>query len=113
MSSGMIPYAMVKWVWIVFIVFWVLAAFVQNATHDARLWARGLMQFSIIFSGAAPFFVESGRAGFLYRTPDPNLPASSTLAFCCCCSVFGFAVWARFVLGRNWSGISRERRTTH
>lgn len=105
MSSGMIPYAMVKWVWIVFIIFWALAAFVQKRNARRQTVGSRLMQFSIIFLVLVPFFVESGRAGFLYRHLYPNLPVLQYFGVLLLLLGFGFAVWARFVLGRNWSGI--------
>jgi protein-S-isoprenylcysteine O-methyltransferase len=105
MSIAMIPYAAVKWIWIVFGSFWVLAAFVQKRNARRQTVGSRLMQTSIILLVVLPFFTETPRLGLLYRHLYPNSPElqySGVLLLLLGC---GFAVWARFVLGRNWSGI--------
>lgn len=105
MSIAMIPYAAVKWIWIVFIVFWVLAAFVQKRNARRQTVGSRLMQVSIILLVFVPLFVEGRAAGLLSRHLYPNLPAVQYFGILLLLLGFGFAVWARFVLGRNWSGI--------
>ena len=113
MSSGMIPYAMVKWVWIVFIVFWVLAAFVQKRNARRQTVGSRLMQFSIIFLVLVPFFVESGQAGLSYRHLYPSQLVLQYFGVLLLLLGFGFAVWARFVLGRNANGRWHSERGPH
>jgi len=105
MSIAMIPYATVKWIWIVFLVFWALAAFVQKRNARRQTVASRLIQVSIILLVLVPFFVEGGRMGLLYRHLYPNLLVVQYLGVLLLLLGFGFAVWARFILGRNWSGI--------
>jgi protein-S-isoprenylcysteine O-methyltransferase len=101
----MIPYAAVKWIWIVFIVFWVLAAFVQKRNARRQTVGSRLIQISIISLVLAPFFVEGRRAGLLYRHLYPNVLVVEYFGVLLLLLGVGFAVWARFALGRNWSGI--------
>jgi protein-S-isoprenylcysteine O-methyltransferase len=105
MSIAMIPYLAVKWVWIVFIVFWLLAAFVQKRNARRQTAGSRLMQISIILLVLVPFFVEGRRMGLMYRHLYPNLLAVQYFGVLLILLGLGFAVWARFVLGRNWSGI--------
>jgi protein-S-isoprenylcysteine O-methyltransferase Ste14 len=105
MSIAMIPFAAVKWIWIVFIVFWVLAAFVQKRNARRQTAGSRLIQLSIIALVLVPFFVEGRRVGVLYRHLYPNLLVVQYFGVLLLLLGFGFAVWARFVLGRNWSGI--------
>ena len=101
----MIPYAAVKWVWIVFIAFWVLAAFVQKRNARRQAVGSRLIQISIILLVLAPFFVVGRRAGLLYRHLYPNVLVAEYFGVLLLLLGVGFAVWARFALGRNWSGI--------
>lgn len=105
MSIAMIPYAAVKWIWIVFIIFWVLAAFVQKRNARRQTVGSRLIQVSIILLVLVPFFVEGRRVGLLYRHLYSNLPIVQYFGALLLLLGVGFAVWARFVLGRNWSGI--------
>lgn len=105
MSSAMIPYAAVKWIWMVFGSFWVLAAFVQKRNARRQTFGSRLIQVSIIGLLVVPFFIESRPSSLLYRHLYPNLPVVQYFGVSLLLLGFGFAVWARFVLGRNWSGI--------
>ncbi|HTU51762.1 MAG TPA: hypothetical protein VMF56_14305 [Acidobacteriaceae bacterium] len=73
MSIATIPYAAVKWIWIVFIVFWLLAAFVQKRNARRQTVGSRLMQVSIILLVLAPFFVEGRPSSLLYRHLYPSL----------------------------------------
>ena len=101
----MIPYAVLKWIWIVFGSFWLLAAFVQKRNARRQTVGSRLMQVSIIALVLVPFFIEEGRAGLLYRHLYPNLLGVQYVGVLLLLLGLWFAVWARFVLGRNWSGI--------
>ncbi len=105
MSGAMIPFAAVKWGWIVFIVFWVLAAFVQKRNARRQTMGSRIMQLAVILLVLAPFALGGGRAGLLYRHLYPNLLVVEYLGVFLMLLGFGFAVWARFALGRNWSGM--------
>lgn len=105
MLDAMIPYAAVKWLWIVFCSFWVLAAFVQKPNVRRQSSGSRLIQVSIILLVLAPFFVEGRRSGLIYRHLYPNELVVQYFGVLLMLLGFGFAVWARFVLGRNWSGM--------
>lgn len=105
MSIAMIPYAAAKWIWIVFLVFWMLAALVQKRNARRQSMGSRLLQVSIILLVLVPFFVEGRRMGLLYRHLYPNLLFVQYFGVLLLLLGCGFAVWARFVLGRNWSGI--------
>jgi protein-S-isoprenylcysteine O-methyltransferase Ste14 len=105
MSVAMIPYAAVKWLWIVFAVFWLLAAFVQKRNARRQTVGSRLIQISIIALVVVPFFVEGESSGLLYRHLYPTGLGVEYFGVLLLLLGLGFAVWARFVLGRNWSGI--------
>ena len=94
-----------KWSWILFGSFWALAAFAQKRNARRQTVGSRLMQVSIIALVLVPFFIEEGRAGLLYRHLYPNLLGVQYVGVLLLLLGLWFAVWARFVLGRNWSGI--------
>jgi protein-S-isoprenylcysteine O-methyltransferase Ste14 len=105
MSGAIHPYTAVKWIWIFFIVFWLLAAFFQKRNARRQTVGSRLMQVSIILLVLVPFFMVDRRAGILYRhfyQDQPGLQYVGVLLLLLGC---GFAIWARIILGRNWSGI--------
>ena len=104
MSDAMIPYVAVKWLWIIFGSFWVLAAFVQKRNARRQSMSSRLTQMSIILLVLAPFLVEGRRFGLIYRHLYPNALVVQYFGVLLMVLGLGFAVWARFVLGRNWSG---------
>ena len=101
----MIPYAAVKWIWITFIVFWTLAAFVQKRSVRRQSMGSRLLQISIILVALSPFYLANGRFGILRRQLFPNSPAVQYIGVLLMLIGCGFAIWARFTLGRNWSGM--------
>ena len=102
---SMIPYAAVKWIWIAFGSFWLLAAFVQKRNARRQSVGSRLLQMSVVLLVLAPFFVASRRVGLLYRHLYPNSLAVQYFGVLLLLLGCGFAIWARFILGRNWSGI--------
>jgi protein-S-isoprenylcysteine O-methyltransferase Ste14 len=102
---SMIPYAAVKWIWIIFITFWVLAAFVQKRNARRQTVGSRLMQISIILLVVVPLFVVDRNAGLLYRHLYPHSLVVQYIGVLLLLLGCGFAIWARFILGRNWSGI--------
>jgi protein-S-isoprenylcysteine O-methyltransferase Ste14 len=105
MSDAMIPYVAVKWLWIVFGSFWLLAAFFQKPNARRQSIGSRLTQMSIILLVLAPFLLCGQRVGLIHRHLYPNLLVVQYFGVLLVVLGFGFAVWARFVLGRNWSGI--------
>lgn len=98
------PYVAVKWIWIAFGVFWLLAAFVQKRSVRRQSARSRLLQISIIVLALAPLFIAGRKFELLYRHLFPTPPAVQwagvLLMLTGCC----FAVWARVALGGNWSG---------
>jgi len=99
------PYAAVKWIWIVFGIFWLLASFVQKRNLRRQSTGSRLLQTSIILVALAPFFVVDRRFEILRRHLFPSPPEVQYLGVMVMLAGLGFAVWARFTLGRNWSGV--------
>jgi protein-S-isoprenylcysteine O-methyltransferase Ste14 len=90
--------------WITFIVIWLLGAMrVKRATRRISGRSR-VLQILLAIAGAILLFDPSLGIGFL---ASRFLPENATVAYLGLAMTAGglaFAVWARFILGRNWSG---------
>jgi protein-S-isoprenylcysteine O-methyltransferase len=102
---SMNAYAAVKWIWIGFGSFWLLAAFVQKRNARRQSLGSRLLQMSVVLLVLVPFFVADRRAGLLSRHFYRDSPAIQYFGVLLLSLGCGFAIWARFILGRNWSGI--------
>jgi protein-S-isoprenylcysteine O-methyltransferase Ste14 len=98
------PYIAVKWIWIVFGVFWLLAAFAQKRSVRRQSIGSRLFQLAIVALALAPFYIGGGRLGILREHFLPSTPEIQGAGLLLMLVGLGFAVWARFILGRNWSG---------
>jgi protein-S-isoprenylcysteine O-methyltransferase Ste14 len=98
------PYVTLKWIWIVFGISWLLAAFAQKRSIRRQSAGSGLLQMAIVFAALSPFFIADAKFGFLRKYFVPHLPAIQNLGIAVMLAGWAFATWARFTLGRNWSG---------
>lgn len=85
--------------WIVFIVYWAVAARnVKRNVYEQARWRRllgpAILVLAVLASGVPAF-----RGTFI-----PQDTATRAIAVLLCASGFAFAIWARRRLGRNWSG---------
>jgi protein-S-isoprenylcysteine O-methyltransferase Ste14 len=84
---------------------WLLAAFFTKRSARAQSWKSNVLQRAL---GLLAFFVGFTRYFQLTPLTRRFLPSSSAVA---CVGIaltlvgLSFAVWARFFLGGNWSGI--------
>ncbi|SRR6266480_4888591 len=91
--------------WILFAVIWLLAAFAtkQSVYQESRLHRLRYM-IPLLLGG---FLLAKG-----HRMSDPlnyrvipNIAALAWTGAVLCIAGLAFCVWARFTLGRNWSGV--------
>ncbi|MHB1959675.1 MAG: methyltransferase family protein [Acidobacteriaceae bacterium] len=104
-SISMNAYAAVKWIWIVFGSFWLLAAFVQKRSIRRQSVGSRLLQMSVVLVALAPFYIAGRRFGILRERLLPSTAGIQSIGLLLMLIGLGFAVWARFTLGRNWSGM--------
>lgn len=99
------PHAAVKWVWIAFGAFWLLAAFAQKRSVRRQSASSRLTQIAVVLVALAAFYIARDKLGVLQRHFVPNAPATQYFGVLLLVLGLGFSVWARFMLGRNWSGM--------
>jgi len=91
-------------VWIAVGIFWLAAALKSKpVTRRQTVWAR-VSHISIMCVGFALVFGGPLLVGPLSWRALPDWPALGWAGFALTITGLAFTVWARFVLGGNWSG---------
>jgi len=96
--------------WILFAVIWLLAAFAtkQSVYRESRL-QRMRYVIPLLLGG---FLLAKGHRLFdpLNHRVIPHVEALAWTGVVLCIAGFAFCIWARFTLGRNWSGVVTLKR---
>ena len=90
--------------WILFAVIWMVAAFwTKQSVYQDR---RGLVRYTLpLLIGAYLIFKGPRLSNPLDLRVIPHVDAIAWIGVALCVAGLGFCVWARFTLGRNWSGV--------
>ena len=89
--------------WLAFVVIWVIgAAKIKRAERRVAGWPR-LLQVALTAAGAVLLFDPAMNTGILGVRCLPPSAIFGDLGAAITAGGLAFAVWARFVLGRNWS----------
>jgi protein-S-isoprenylcysteine O-methyltransferase Ste14 len=103
MSVG--PYEFVAWGWVIFCLIWLAAALGAKRTARRLPWSETALHTLIL--GLACYLVLA-RLPRLTLWRSRFVPASGWVGWAGCglaMAGFAFTIWARFHLGRNWSGM--------
>jgi len=96
--------------WILFAVIWLVAAFAtkQSVYRENRLQRLRYM-IPILLGG---FLLAKGHrlSDPLNHRVIPHVEALAWTGVVLCIAGFAFCIWARFTLGRNWSGVVTLKR---
>jgi protein-S-isoprenylcysteine O-methyltransferase Ste14 len=96
--------------WILFAVIWLLAAFAtkQSVYRESRL-QRMRYVVPLLLGG---FLLAKGHrlSDPLNHRVIPHVEALAWTGVVLCIAGFAFCIWARFTLGRNWSGVVTLKR---
>ncbi len=90
--------------WISVVVIWIAGAFTSKRTARRQSPGSRLLQAGLGVLAVAVGFSRRTAFGVLL---EPFVPDSPAIAYAAVAMVFlgiALAVWARFILGRNWSG---------
>jgi protein-S-isoprenylcysteine O-methyltransferase Ste14 len=91
--------------WILFAVIWLLAAFATKKSVYKESRAQRLRYTIPILLGG--FLLAKGHrlSDPLNHRVIPHVEAAAWTGAVLCIAGLGFCIWARFTLGRNWSGV--------
>jgi protein-S-isoprenylcysteine O-methyltransferase Ste14 len=90
------------WIWIAIAVIWVAAAF-GNKRVVKRQWP-GVVEIVCMLAAFELLFKRHLWPDVLRRRIVPDEPQFGWLSLLITCAGMAFTLWARFFLGRNWSG---------
>ncbi|MGA3172038.1 MAG: isoprenylcysteine carboxylmethyltransferase family protein [Chthoniobacteraceae bacterium] len=93
--------SIIKTLWAILILYWLLSAFGNKKAKTHPPWARRLA-FIIIF-----LITWSALVSDRHHLAIPLLPTTlvtQLAGIVLCAAGLAFAIWARRILGRNWSG---------
>jgi protein-S-isoprenylcysteine O-methyltransferase Ste14 len=91
--------------WITFVVTWVVAALWTKPSVYRQDRARRLIYTIPTIIGAYLIFKGPRFSGPLGRRVIPHVDAIAGTCAVLCVAGLAFCIWARFTLGRNWSGV--------
>ena len=101
-SSGL---DVIRVCWIIFVVFWLLGAFStkrtiyrESSSERARYWLLLVIGYFLVIKSSS---LPSPLDWFVV----PHTKLSTWIGAFLCVSGLVFALWARVILGRNWSGV--------
>ena len=91
--------------WTLFAVIWLLAAFATKKSVYRESRAQRLRYVIPILLGG--FLLAKGHrlSDPLNHRVIPHVDALAWIGVALCVAGLGFCIWARFTLGRNWSGV--------
>ncbi|HEY7307157.1 MAG TPA: isoprenylcysteine carboxylmethyltransferase family protein [Bryobacteraceae bacterium] len=98
------PYRIIGWAWTTVAIVWLAASFTSKRTVRRQAPGSRLLQLllgafaALLILGKGPWKVALSRQIVSQSLPAADLGLILTLVG------LAFALWARFVLGRNWSG---------
>ncbi|HTR37485.1 MAG TPA: isoprenylcysteine carboxylmethyltransferase family protein [Bryobacteraceae bacterium] len=90
--------------WIAFIVIWLATAAATKRTTRMQSSGSRLLQGGLAAAGAILLLARSVSIGWLGLELLPDTAALAYTGAALTFAGIAFAVWARFVIGRNWSG---------
>src|ERR1700726_1680370 len=95
----------ISFCWILFSVIWLVAAFwTKQSVYQQR--RRHLLRYTIpLLVGAYLIFKGRRLSDPLGSRVIPHVDAVAWVGVALCIAGLAFCVWARFTLGRNWSGV--------
>lgn len=99
-----ILYGVVGWTWVVLVVTWAAASFTAKRTVRRQTLRSRVTQLLFVAVGALLIWGAGPWKGILRTEVIPRTVATVALAAALTVAGIGFALWARFAIGRNWSG---------
>jgi len=106
-TTGLYPFALnfISYCWILFAVIWLVAAFwTKRSVYRESGWRRLGYVIPILVGGYLVFKGDRLSDPLDLRV-IPHVDALAWTGVVLCIAGLAFCIWARFTLGRNWSGV--------
>jgi protein-S-isoprenylcysteine O-methyltransferase Ste14 len=92
------------WLWIIFAVYWLAGALTAAKAKRREAWTSSLPRNLVLALAGVLIFARHLPAGVLSRRFVPDLPSLWLAGVLLTGLGLALAFWARYHLGRNWSG---------
>lgn len=93
-----------NWLWLIFALYWLAGAFTAARVKAREGWLSSLPRNAVLALAGALVFSRRPSLGVLDRRFIPDLPAIWLAGVWLTALGLALAFWARYHLGRNWSG---------
>jgi protein-S-isoprenylcysteine O-methyltransferase Ste14 len=103
-SAYSVPINTIRFCWIIFLAVWLLAAIStkRSVYHESR---SQRLRYSILLVAGYFLLIRGHRMPYPLSVPViPHMEIVAWVGVVSCVAGLGFCIWARFTLGRNWSG---------
>lgn len=94
----------IDYAWLAVMIVWLLAAFLNKRTVRIYRGVARVFQFVILVPAFFLIFDSDLAVGFLGWRVVPATTSAQIIGLALTLAGLAFALWARFFLGRNWSG---------
>lgn len=91
--------------WIVMVAVWSVALFKTRQTARRQTSGSRMWQMGIVLLGMWLLFVPATGIAWLDRAAFPVTPVVALIGLATTLGGIAFAIWARLILGANWSGV--------
>lgn len=98
------PELIVRDAWLVFAFYWLVSAIGRGRAQRREPRAERLLHVLWLAAAAYLFYYSEPWFGPLNRRFAPDLPWIADLSAALTAAGIAFAIWARYHLGKNWSG---------
>jgi protein-S-isoprenylcysteine O-methyltransferase Ste14 len=94
-----------RWMWIVLVVVWAAGMFMTRQTARRQTSSSRMWQMGLVLLGMWLLFGWASGIAWLDRPAFPVTTAIAMAGVAITLAGVTFAIWARVMLGRNWSGV--------
>jgi protein-S-isoprenylcysteine O-methyltransferase Ste14 len=98
------PYILTGWAWAVVITIWIVTSFTSKRTIRRQSIGSRLAQLCLVLLGALLISGKVPGGALLGWQVIPKSTAADYVGLMLTLTGIGLALWARFALGKNWSG---------
>lgn len=98
------PYTIVGWAWAVVLTIWIITSFTSKRTIRRQSIGSRLVQLFLVFIGALLISDKVPGSALLGWQVVQKSPTTAEIGVVLTLTGIGLALWARFALGKNWSG---------
>lgn len=95
---------LIRGAWLVFVLYWIFASLSVNRIRKREPAGSRLMRWAAIIATLVLLNTDYGSAGFLGRRFIPWNPSLPRVGAALALAGIAFAIWARYHIGRYWSG---------